>query len=246
MKRECSVSVIIPALNEEDAIVEVLNHLPLPMECVTVADNGSTDRTAERARAAGARVIHEPRNGYGRACLAGIRENLKSDVVVFLDGDFSDDPKEITQLIDPIECDQADFVLGARFGPGRPWHARFGTRIYVAAINFIWGASYRDLGPFRAIRRSSLELLGMSDLTWGWTIEMQVKAIEAGLRIHEIPVSYRVRIGESKISGSVIGSIRAATRMFIMIIKLWGTRRRRIRECGWPLHQNSVASVIIE
>ncbi len=233
MSSEPTVAVVIPALNEQEAIGDVLRCLPVPADQVTVVDNGSTDQTAERARAAGVRVVSEPRRGYGRACLAGIRTRPDADILVFLDADFSDDPLDLPRLVEPIVQEDADLVLGARTGSGRPWHARWGTRLYVALINRLWGSRFQDLGPFRAIRRSSLEALRMSDLTWGWTIEMQVKAVEAGLRWREIPVGYRDRIGQSKISGTVQGSVRAATRMFVMIVGLWSSRTRRARDFGW-------------
>jgi len=214
------IAVIIPALNEEDAIGQVLAHLPLPASSATVVDNGSTDRTAAIALQAGARVVAEPRRGYGAACLAGLAANADAGVIAFLDADFSEDPQQLRDLLAPIVSGAADFVLGTRVGRGRPWHARLGTRLLVAAINLLWGTGYSDLGPFRAIRRSSLDALHMADRTWGWTIEMQVKAAEAGLRTLEVPVRTRPRIGRSKISGSLIGTMRAATRMIATIISL--------------------------
>ena len=224
-----SVAVIIPVLNEESAIGAVLSQLPDVASSVTVVDNGSTDATGERARAAGARVVHAPRRGYGRACRAGLDVNQDADIIVFLDGDLSDYPDEMEQLVDPILKGEADFVLGARSGSGRPLHARAGTEAYRRLINRIWGTAYEDLGPFRAIRRTSLDQLDMKDETWGWTIEMQVKAAEAGLRIREIPVRQRKRIGRSKISGTIVGTARAGPRMLATIIDLWRTRGRRLR-----------------
>jgi glycosyltransferase involved in cell wall biosynthesis len=221
------LAIIMPALNEEEAIGEVLRHLPVPAAAVTVVDNGSTDATAERAEAAGARVVREPRRGYGRACLAGLRATRDAETVVFLDADFSDDPADLVRLLAPIERGEADFVLGARPPGSRPWHARLGTALCVALINRLWGCRYTDLGPFRAIRRNALDRLGMMDQTWGWTIEMQVKAAEAGLRCLEIPVSYRDRIGQSKISGTLTGTVRAGGRMLAIVAMLWWTRRRR-------------------
>lgn len=225
----CRIAVVIPALNEEDAIGQVLARLPLPADCAVVVDNGSTDRTAAVAAAAGARVVREPRRGYGAACLAGLAVTQDADVVVFLDADFSEDAAELVDLVEPIVSGGADLVLGTRVGEGRPWHASAGTRLCVACINAIWGTRYRDLGPFRAIRRASLDALGMRDRTWGWTIEMQVKAAEAGLRTIELPVLTRPRIGQSKISGTVTGTAKAATRMLAIIAQLALTRRRRVR-----------------
>ncbi len=225
-----SIAIIIPALNEEQAIGRVLGHLPYPTHLVTVVDSDSTDQTAARARAAGARVVREPRRGYGRACLAGLKVNDDRDIIAFLDADFSEDPAEITALVDPILNGDADLVLGRRHGDGRPWHARLGTSMCVGLINVLWGVRYQDLGPFRAIRRSSLDRLRMTDLTWGWTIEMQVKAVEHDLRWREIPVQCRQRIGQSKISGTLIGSIRAGARMLYTIHHLWRVRRASLRQ----------------
>jgi glycosyltransferase involved in cell wall biosynthesis len=221
------VAVIIPALNEEDAIGQVLAYLPLPASCVTVVDNGSTDRTAAIALAAGARVVGEPRRGYGAACLAGLAANTDADIYVFLDADFSEEPEQMRDLLAPILSGEAELALGTRVGRGRPWHARLGTRFCVASINLLWGTKYSDLGPFRAIRRSALDALHMTDRTWGWTIEMQVKAAEAALRTVEIPVRTRPRIGRSKISGSVTGTMRAAARMIAMIVSLRLSRHER-------------------
>jgi glycosyltransferase involved in cell wall biosynthesis len=221
------VAVIIPALNEEDAIGQVLAYLPLPASCVTVVDNGSTDRTAAIALAAGARVVGEPRRGYGAACLAGLAANTDADIYVFLDADFSEEPEQMRDLLAPILSGEAELALGTRVGRGRPWHARLGTRFCVASINLLWGTKYSDLGPFRAIRRSALDALHMTDRTWGWTIEMQVKAAEASLRTVEIPVRTRPRIGRSKISGSVTGTMRAAARMIAMIVSLRLSRHER-------------------
>ena len=222
-----SVAVIIPALNEEEAIGEVLAAIPSVADSVTVVDNGSTDRTAERARACGARVVEEPRPGYGRACLAGLAVTRDADVIVFLDADRSDYPEEMIDLLAPLRHGEADLVLGYRAGVGRPWTARAGTTLCVWLINRLWGTDYRDLGPFRAIRREALDRLGMVDQTWGWTIEMQVKAVEAGLRILEVPVRQRPRIGQSKISGTVVGTLRAGSRMLDTIARLRLTRRQR-------------------
>ena len=224
-----SVAVVIPALDEEAAIGTVLAQIPDVASSVTVVDNGSTDATAERARAAGARVVHEPRRGYGRACLAGLSVNQHADIIVFLDADVSDYPGEMDQLVEPILKDEAELVLGARSGARRSLHVRAGTEVCLRLINLIWGTAYQDLGPFRAIRRTSLEQLGMKDQTWGWTIEMQVKAAEAGLRIREVPIRQRERIGHSKISGTIVGSARAGARMMVTIFGLWLTRDRRLK-----------------
>ncbi|MEO7274713.1 MAG: glycosyltransferase family 2 protein [Vicinamibacterales bacterium] len=219
--------IVIPALNEEPAIGRVISRVPYPAAWIIVVDNGSTDRTAAIAREAGARVVVEPRRGYGRACLAGLREQRSAPIVVFLDADLSEDPRDVIRLVEPITSGGADFVLGRRVGHGRPWHARAGTRLCVALINALWGSSYTDLGPLRAIRRDALDALQMRDVTWGWTIEMQIKAYETGLRTVEIPVETRARLGQSKISGTVSGSVRAGGKMLATIAGLWATRTTR-------------------
>ncbi|MPZ21508.1 MAG: glycosyltransferase [Luteitalea sp.] len=222
------IAVIVPALNEEATIATAIARVPYPPERVTVVDNGSRDQTTARARAAGARAIPEGRRGYGRACLAGIAANRDADVLVFIDADLSEDPADIPKLVEPIVRDQADLVLGYRTGAERLWHARLGTRFCVWLINRLWHCAYRDLGPFRAIRRTALETLEMHDETWGWTIEMQTKAVEAGLRWLEVPVSSGARAGgQSKISGTLRGSIRAGAKMLGTILYLRLTRQRR-------------------
>jgi hypothetical protein len=181
------------------------------------------------AVAAGARLVVEPRRGYGRACLAGIAANPEAEAFVFVDADLSESPEEMLDLVHPILTGEMDLVLGARDGRHRPWHARGGAALCVWLINWLWGTSYTDLGPFRAIRSSSLLALGMRDETWGWTIEMQVKAAEQGLRWREIHVYSGPRAGgASKISGSVAGTLRAAGRMLETIVRLRLTRRERL------------------
>lgn len=226
------ISVIMPALDEEAAIGHVLAEIPEFVTSVIVVDNGSTDRTAQMARAGGAEVVSENRKGYGRACLAGLRSNPDADLIVFLDADRSDFPSDMSALVSPILDGSADFVLGYRGGVGRPLPARLGTSLCVFLINLLWQTEYRDLGPFRAIRRADLDRLKMADETWGWTIEMQVKAAEAGLRMVEVPVRQRPRIGTPKISGTLPGAIRVGTRMLTTIWALWRTRRRRMSETG--------------
>lgn len=225
---DARIVVIVPALDEAGSIAALIERVPYGPRSIIVADNGSTDGTADLARQAGARVAHVPRRGYGRACLAGLAAEPDADIVVFIDADLSEDPGEMPRLVDPILGDEADLVLGARSGGSRPWHARMGRRVCVALINRLWGTSYQDLGPFRAIRGPALRALDMEDDTWGWTIEMQVKAAELGLRTVEVPVSSGPRAaGRSKISGSLVGSVRAAWRMLEIIVRLWLTRRSR-------------------
>ncbi len=209
------ITVIIPVLNEQDALPHVLRDLPWDMVMeVIVVDNGSTDATPEVAHRAGARVIHEPRRGYGAACLAGIQAIQESDIVVFLDGDYSDHADELPDVVAPILDGQADMVIGSRVrGIREPGalapQARWGNWLAVTLIRLLYGARYTDLGPFRAIRYPVLQSLGMQDQGFEWTVEMQVRAINAGLRIQEVPVSYRRRTGHSKISGTLRGCVLA-------------------------------------
>jgi glycosyltransferase involved in cell wall biosynthesis len=219
------VSVIIPVLNEEKSISAVLSNIPKNLVTqIIVVDNGSTDRTAEIAASLGAQVVEESRQGYGHACLRGMEELDHPDIVVFLDGDYSDYPEEMSLLVEPISSNRADLVIGSRL-KGRkekdalPPHAQFGNLLAGKLILWFFGHRYTDLGPFRAIRYSSLQSLGMVDRTFGWTVEMQIKAIRKGLRIEEVPVSYRKRIGKSKISGTVLGSIKAGTKIIWTILK---------------------------
>ena len=221
------IGVIIPALDEEEAIVHVLDEIPDVVTSVTVVDNGSRDGTAKNARDRGAHVVREATKGYGRACLAGIGAERDAEIIVFLDADRSDYPAEMSLLVAPILDGTADLVLGYRGGVGRPLSARLGTSLCVSLINLLWRAHYRDLGPFRAITRPALDRLQMADKTWGWTIEMQVKAVEAGLRTLEVPVRQRPRIGQSKISGTILGTLRAGSRMIVTIWSLWRTRHLR-------------------
>jgi glycosyltransferase involved in cell wall biosynthesis len=221
-----NVVVIIPALNEARSIGRVVADLPASVAEVIVVDNGSTDGTAEVAREAGATVVSEPRRGYGRACLRGIahaaaRDPLP-DVIAFVDGDYSDHPDELPALLAPIARDEAEFVIGSRLlgerqGMVEPGallpQARLGNRFACAVMWQLWGAPFTDLGPFRAIRFDALQAIGMEDETFGWTIEMQIKAVRLGLRCAEVPVSYRRRIGVSKITGTVSGTVRASAKI---------------------------------
>lgn len=212
--------VIIPAFNEARAITQVISDVPDEVDEVVVVNNASTDETEDNAQAAGATVLTEPRQGYGFACLRGIEyaKARQPDVVVFLDGDYSDHPDEMMRLLRPIEDGKADFVVGSRIrGESEPGamlpQAQIGNRVACTLMRWIWGAEYTDLGPFRAIRFEHLLALDMQDETYGWTIEMQIKAVEAGLRIREVPVSYRKRVGVSKITGTIAGTVKASARI---------------------------------
>lgn len=215
------VDVLIPAYNEESSLPLVLAALrglpPGTIRRIVVADNNSKDATAVVAEAGGAIVVPARRQGYGSACLAGLAwlgRHQPPDVVVFLDGDFSDHPEELPRVVAPILEDRADLVIGSRVlgkrerGALLP-QARAGNLVACQLIRTLYGHRYTDLGPFRAIRWSSLELLSMADPDFGWTAEMQVKALRHGLRVTEVPVSYRKRVGVSKITGTVKGTIRA-------------------------------------
>ena len=221
------IALVIPALNEEQALAKLLDELPPSLFArVIVVDNGSTDATAAVARRGGAEVVEEPRRGYGRACLAGLaRLGLDTDIVVFMDADGSDVPAEAARLIEPIFRGEADLVIGSRaLGGAEPgslrWAQRWGNRLAVGLIRLFYGFRYTDLGPFRAIRWRSLQTLDMRDTNFGWTVEMQVKALQRGLRVAERPVSYRVRIGKSKISGTVGGTVKAGIKILWTIARL--------------------------
>jgi hypothetical protein len=217
------VAVVIPALNEERSLPLVLAALP-PVDDVVVVDNGSRDRTAEVARAAGARVVEEARRGYGGACLAGIAALRNPEVVVFVDADFSDHPEELPLLVGPIERGEADLVIGSRAlgqrekGALLP-QARFGNALACFLIRLLYGHRYTDLGPFRAIRFDSLRKIGMRDRNFGWTVEMQIRALRHGLRVAEVPVRYRRRVGVSKITGTISGTVRAGYKILYTIFR---------------------------
>ncbi len=219
------ISVIIPAYNEEQSLAHVLNDLPKDrLHQVIVVDNRSTDRTAEVARENGATVVHERRRGYGRACLRGMAALEDPDIVVFLDGDYSDYPEEISLLVEPILKGEADFVVGSRMLLAESRQAllpqaRYGNQLAVFLIRLFFGHRFTDLGPFRAIRSESLQAIGMHDKDFGWTVEMQIKAVQNGLRIREVPVRYRIRIGVSKITGTLSGTLKAGTKIIYTIFK---------------------------
>jgi glycosyltransferase involved in cell wall biosynthesis len=226
------VSVIIPTHNEAQAIGRVLADLPSHLVTeVIVVDSNSTDGTPDLARKMGAQVIEEPRRGYGRACLTGLANAQNPDVVVFLDGDYSDRPSELPIILAPIIEGRADITLGSRFGsnsnPGAlPWHQSFGNRLAAGLIGLLYGVKISDLGPFRAARAEVLRALALEEATYGWAVEMIVKGAIAGFRIVEVPVSYYPRIGKSKISGTVKGTVGAAWFILSRIVG-YSFRRRR-------------------
>jgi glycosyltransferase involved in cell wall biosynthesis len=227
------IAFIIPALNEEAALAPMLDGLRAALDAaacadadIVVADNGSRDATAAVARKHGARVVSEPRRGYGQACLAGIAA-LSSDTntVVFLDSDGSDDPEDLVRLLTPVREGKADLALGSRTAAAKSSGAftpqqAFGNWLATELMSLFFGARYTDLGPFRVIRRDALERLQMRDSNYGWTIEMQIKAHRSGIRVVEIPVNYRRRIaGESKISGNFVGTMRAGWKILWTIAR---------------------------
>jgi glycosyltransferase involved in cell wall biosynthesis len=226
------VAVLIPALDEEPALPGVLASIPRAgpgwrVGRVLVVDNGSRDRTADVALAAGATVVAEPRRGYGAACLAGLvhLRRRPPDVVTFLDADQSDDPEGLPHLLAPIVAGKADLVIGSRaLGEREPGSLTrtqaFGNRLATAMLHLLFGLRATDLGPFRAIRWPALESLGMRDRDYGWTVEMQARAARAGLAVAEVPVRYRRRLGRSKISGTVRGAFGAGWKILVTIARV--------------------------
>lgn len=234
------VSVIIPTHNEAQAIERVLADLPSDLTTeVIVVDSNSQDGTPEIAAQMGARVIHEPRRGYGRACLTGLASTNSPDVIVFLDGDYSDRPSELPILLAPIIEGRADITLGSRLGNERsagalPWHQVFGNRLAAGLIRFLYGVEVSDLGPFRAGRASALRALDLEETTYGWAVEMILKGALAGFRIVEVPVSYHPRIGKSKISGTLKGTLGAGWFIIGLILRYYfrHLRQRRAATAG--------------
>lgn len=226
------VSVIIPTHNEAQAIERVLADLPRDLATeVIVVDSNSTDGTPDIAAKKGARVIPEPRRGYGRACLTGLAAATSPDVVVFLDGDYSDRPSELPILLAPIMESRADIVLGSRLQKRRtagalPWHQAIGNRLAAGLIRIFYGLKITDLGPFRAGRADVLHALGLEEPTYGWAVEMILKGALAGYRVVDVPVSYYPRIGKSKISGTLKGTIGAGWFILSLIVRYYFRQRR--------------------
>ncbi len=226
MHHNSKISVIIPALNEEESIGQVLNDIPDEIvEEVIVVDNGSNDNTVTVAKSLGASVILEPLKGYGAACLKGI-SMLKqdTDIVVFLDADYSDYPQDLHTVVKPILTGKAEMVIGSRMSGTREKgallpQAIFGNKLATFLIRLFWGFRYTDLGPFRAIKYEDLLAINMMDKNFGWTVEMQIKALKKGLQIMEVPVRYRKRIGKSKITGTFSGTVRAGVKIIYTIFK---------------------------
>jgi glycosyltransferase involved in cell wall biosynthesis len=226
-------SVVIPVFNERESLPLVVGDIPKHLVSeIVVVDNGSTDGTELVARNLPVRIVREEQRGYGSACLAGVAALAASppEVIVFLDGDYSDHPEEMPLLLSAIERG-ADLVIGSRaLGRADPGallpQARFGNRLACFLIRLVYGHRYTDLGPFRAIRWSAYQRLGMEDATFGWTCEMQVKALRQGLKVDEVPVSYRRRVGVSKITGTLSGTLRAGYRILWTIAR-YGHERRR-------------------
>ncbi|MDG1110550.1 MAG: glycosyltransferase family 2 protein [Polaribacter sp.] len=222
------ITVIIPAYNEQDSIANVVNDIPEIVNEIIVINNNSTDNTAMNAKNAGATVLYESRKGYGYACLKGLEyieeQKAKPEIVVFLDGDYSDYPAQLTELISPIITKNIDFVLGARVKEQRELGAMtpqqiFGNWLATSLMKLFFGATFTDLGPFRAIKYEKLMALKMEDKTYGWTVEMQLKALKQQLTYLEIPVRYRNRIGVSKVSGTIKGTIFAGIKILTWIFK---------------------------
>lgn len=225
------VSVIIPTHNEAQAIGRVLADLPPEFTTeVIVVDSNSSDGTPEIAAGLGARVIKEPRRGYGRACLTGLANTNNPDVVVFLDGDYSDRPSELPILLAPIVEGRADITLGSRLRKASnrralPWHQSFGNQFAASLIGLLYGVKISDLGPFRAGRAEVFRALALEEATYGWAVEMILKGAVAGYRIVEVPVSYYPRIGKSKISGTVKGTLGAGWFILSRIVRYYFRRR---------------------
>jgi glycosyltransferase involved in cell wall biosynthesis len=226
------VSVIIPTHNEAQAIERVLADLPSDLATeVIVVDSNSTDGTPEIAARAGAHVIQEPRRGYGRACLTGLAAANSPDIVVFLDGDYSDRPSELPILIAPIMDGRADIALGSRLSStsnrgALPWHQSFGNHLAAGLIRLLYGVQISDLGPFRAGRADVLRALDLKETTYGWAVEMILKGALGGFRVEEVPVSYYPRIGKSKISGTLRGTLGASWFILSLIVRYYFGHRK--------------------
>lgn len=243
MRKGAHIGVVIPALDEAAVIGRVIDEIPDWVDHVVVVDNGSRDGTSEVARTAGATVVHEPVKGYGSACVAGISKMEDVDLIVFLDGDGSDYPRDMAEIVDPILCEGYDLVIASRV-TGRAeagaltLQQRIGNALATFLIRLIWGVRFTDLGPFRAIRRTSLRQLCLDDRNFGWTVEMQIRAIQCGLTVKEVAARYRRRIGQSKVSGTVRGATLAGCKILYVIarhaLRHGKLRRRLVALAGRP------------
>jgi glycosyltransferase involved in cell wall biosynthesis len=240
------VSVIIPTHNEARAIGHVLADLPAHLVTeVIVVDSNSVDGTPDIARSMGAKVIEEPLRGYGRACLTGVANTQHPDVVVFLDGDYSDRPSELPLLLAPIMEGRADITLGSRLSGKNssnalPWHQSFGNHLAASLIRLLYGVNVSDLGPFRAARADVLRALALEEATYGWAVEIILKGALAGFRIVEVPVSYQARIGKSKISGTVKGTLGATWFILSRIVSYYFRPRRHRRKSDKPISDGTL------
>jgi len=220
-----NIAVIIPALNEESSVGKVVAEIPDYVDRTIVCDNGSTDKTADMAKSAGAEVVFEPKRGYGAACLRAIEQlNNSTDIIVFMDADYSDYPEEMPLLLNPITDDNHEVVIGSRMLKAESRKiltpvSRFGNWLSTSLIRLFWGYHFTDLGPFRAITFPAYQRLNMSDQNYGWTVELQVKAARQQMKATEVPVSYRSRIGSSKISGTIMGSVKAGITILYFIFR---------------------------
>lgn len=221
------IFVVIPAFNEEQSIDKVINDIPyIPRENIIVVNNGSTDKTHQVVESTGATALLEPRKGYGWACLKGCEyvEKMKGDTIVFLDGDYSDYPEQLLRVVAPIYEQDMDLVIGSRALGTREKGSmtvpqRFGNWLASKLLKSFYGVNYTDLGPFRAIRFESYKSLAMSDKTYGWTIEMQIKAAKKNMKYCEVPVDYKARIGQSKVSGTIKGAVMAGIKIIFAVFK---------------------------
>jgi glycosyltransferase involved in cell wall biosynthesis len=246
MTSKNNITIIIPVLNEEEAIAKVLEDIPWNIvKEVVVVDNGSIDRTGEVAKRGGAKVIFEPLRGYGSACLAGMKYLEKSppEIVVFIDGDYSDNPGDLERFVNPILKEDFDFVIGSRILGERekgalPVHSVFANKIFAKLVRVIYDLRLSDIGSYKAIRYSSLKSLEMNDEGYGFPIEMVVKSAKKKLRILEIPMNYRKRIGTSKVTGNLTASIKAGVKIFYIIFK-YSLKSVKGFENGYHKEKNS-------
>ncbi len=232
MKQNRRIEVIIPCLNEEQAIAKVIAKIPQWVDQIIVADNGSTDRTCQIAKQAGAKVVIEPQKGYGATCLRALKEVSEGAIIVFIDGDYSDYPEDMADLVNPILDKQAQMVIGSRIlgkcaKGALTIQQKFGNWLACRLMALIWKGRFTDLGPFRAIEYDALQRIQMEDQDYGWTVEMQIKALLYNISYREVPVRYKKRIGISKVSGTIKGTVLAGIKILSLIAKnaLWPSKK---------------------